>query len=225
MAENVIRKDVIKVSIDTDSKALESLIDMLDELKKQLTGGVSDGLDDLKKSVKGAGQEDGIEELAKDAKKLTDEANKATKSVQKTAKTDFTKLKSSLKKVGDYLSTIAKKAAGAAYAGMKKLASVSFKALGAGLAGAATAVAWTVKNSVQAYADYEQLVGGVETLFKGNAKTVEKYANDAYKTAGLSANEYMETVTSFSASLISSLGGDTEKSAKYAHTAIVDMAD
>lgn len=225
MAENIIRKDVIQVTVDTDAKGLESVVEMLDELKKKLTGGVNDGLDDLKKSVKGAGNEDGLEQLADDAKKLSENANKATKSVKNTAKADFTKLKSSLKKVGDQLSTIAKKAAGAAYAGMKKLAGVSFKALAAGLAGAATAVGFVVKNSVQAYADYEQLVGGVETLFKGNAKTVEKYANDAYKTAGLSANEYMDTVTSFSASLISSLGGDTEKAASYAHTAIVDMAD
>ena len=225
MPDNIIRKDVIQVSIDADSKGLESIIEMLDELKKQLTGGVNDGLDDLKKSVKGAGKEDGIEELAKDAKKLTDEANKATKSVKNTAKTDFTKLKNSLKKVGDHLSTIAKKAAGAAYAGLKKVAGISFKALTVGLTGAATAIGFVVKNSVQAYADYEQLVGGVDTLFKENSSTVQKYANDAYKTAGLSANDYMDTVTSFSASLISSLGGDTGKAAEYANTAIVNMAD
>ena len=64
---------------------------------------------------------------------------------------------------------------------------------------------------VTAYADYEQLVGGVETLFQDSSGKVLDYANNAYKTAGLSANEYMETVTSFSASLLSSLGGDTEK--------------
>ena len=67
------------------------------------------------------------------------------------------------------------------------------------------------KQAITSYADYEQLVGGVETLFKDSAPIVQKYANEAYKTAGLSANEYMETVTSFSASLISSLGGDTKK--------------
>lgn len=225
MAENVIRKDVIQVKIDTDAKALESVVDMLDDLKKQLTGGVDDGLDNLKKSVKGAGKEDGIEKLSNDAKKLTDSAGKATKSMKKTASVDLGKLKESLRKVKEHLGNIAKKAAGAAYAGLKKVAGVSFKALSVGIAGAAAAVGVMVKNSVQSYADYEQLVGGVETLFKKNAGTVQKYANNAYKTAGLSANEYMETVTSFSASLISSLGGDTEKSAKYAHTAIVDMAD
>ena len=81
------------------------------------------------------------------------------------------------------------------------------------------------KQSLDSYADYEQLTGGVETLFKGSASTVEEYAHNAYKTAGLSANEYMDTVTSFSASLLQSLGNDTEKSAKYADQAITDMSD
>lgn len=81
------------------------------------------------------------------------------------------------------------------------------------------------KQSLNSYADYEQLAGGVETLFKDNADTVKNYANNAYKTAGLSANEYMETVTSFSASLLQSLNGDTAKSANVADMAITDMAD
>ena len=81
------------------------------------------------------------------------------------------------------------------------------------------------KDALDSYADYEQLVGGVETLFKDNASTVEDYANNAYKTAGLSANDYMETVTSFSASLLQSLNGDTAKSAQVADMAITDMAD
>lgn len=81
------------------------------------------------------------------------------------------------------------------------------------------------KQALNSYADYEQLVGGVETLFKDSAGVVENYANNAYKTAGLSANEYMETVTSFSASLLQSLGNDTSKSAEYADRAIIDMSD
>ena len=68
------------------------------------------------------------------------------------------------------------------------------------------------KAVLTAYADYEQLVGGVDTLFKESSAEMQQYAANAYKTAGLSANEYMETVTGFSASLIQSLGGDTEKS-------------
>ena len=81
------------------------------------------------------------------------------------------------------------------------------------------------KQSMELSAEYEQLVGGVETLFSESSEKVKRYANDAYKTAGLSANEYMDTVTSFSASLLQSLGGDTEKAADYANLAITDMSD
>lgn len=81
------------------------------------------------------------------------------------------------------------------------------------------------KQALDGYANYEQLAGGVETLFKESAGTIQDYADRAYKTAGLSANEYMETVTSFSASLIQSLGGDTAAAAEYANRAIVSMSD
>lgn len=81
------------------------------------------------------------------------------------------------------------------------------------------------KQAIQSYAQYEQLVGGVDTLFKDSSAKVQEYANNAYKTAGMSANEYMETVTSFSASLISSLDGDTEKASEVANRAIIDMSD
>lgn len=98
-------------------------------------------------------------------------------------------------------------------------------AVGATTAAAAAGVASLVKESVQSFAEYEQLVGGVETLFKDSAGIVQEYANAAYKTAGLSANDYMKTVTSFSASLLQSLGGDTAEAAKVADMAIIDMAD
>lgn len=90
---------------------------------------------------------------------------------------------------------------------------------------AATATAALVKSAVTAYSDYEQLVGGVETLFKDSASEVQKYAANAYQTAGLSANEYMETVTGFSASLLQSLDGDTKAAAEKANVAITDMSD
>ena len=90
---------------------------------------------------------------------------------------------------------------------------------------ASGAIVALTKQAVESYAEYEQLVGGVETLFKNNADTVQQYAANAYKTAGLSANEYMSTVTSFSASLLQSLGGDTEAAAKYADMAVSDMSD
>lgn len=95
----------------------------------------------------------------------------------------------------------------------------------AAVAAAGTAIVAIGKQAIEQYAEYEQLVGGVETLFKQSADTVMSYAENAYKTAGLSANEYMNTVTSFSASLLQSLGGDTEAAAKYADMAITDMSD
>ena len=139
---------------------------------------------------------------------------------------------------------------------MKGIGSSAIK-VGKGLAvagaAAATAVTALVSKSVGAFADYEQLTGGVETLFGAGGRSVEEYAqsvgksvsdiqgkydslmsaqnvvlenaNKAYMTAGMSANEYMDTVTGFSASLISSLGGDTNKAADYANSALVDMAD
>ena len=109
--------------------------------------------------------------------------------------------------------------------GLGKGAAAVGKAVGAGMVVAGTAVAGLATQSIQAYASYEQLVGGVDTLFKESSGKVQEYARNAYKTAGLSANEYMETVTSFSASLLQSLGGDTEKAADKANTAITDMSD
>jgi predicted metal-binding transcription factor (methanogenesis marker protein 9) len=103
----------------------------------------------------------------------------------------------------------------------KGAAKVALAAVGA----TAAAVGALVKQAVESYAEYEQLVGGVDTLFGSASAEVQKKADNAYKTAGMSANEYMETVTGFSASLIQSLGGDTEKAAKYADMAITDMSD
>ncbi len=91
------------------------------------------------------------------------------------------------------------------------------------------AVAGAVKNigeaAIQSYGEYEQLVGGVETLFKSSADTVMQYAANAYQTAGMSANEYMTTVTAFSASLLQSMGNDTDAAAEKANLAITDMSD
>ena len=105
--------------------------------------------------------------------------------------------------------------------GLKTAAKIGTAAVTAAAAGITALTTAAVKN----YAEYEQLVGGVDTLFKKSSQKVQEYAANAYKTAGLSANEYMSTVTSFSASLLQSLGGDTEKAAKYADMAISDMSD
>ncbi len=98
-------------------------------------------------------------------------------------------------------------------------------AMGAVAVAAGAAAVSLGKEVIAAYADYEQLVGGVDTLFKESSQELQTYAANAYKTAGMSANDYMETVTSFSASLIQSLGGDTEAAVKYADMAITDMSD
>lgn len=101
----------------------------------------------------------------------------------------------------------------------------TFKVIGGAVAGIATAISGITVAATNAYADYEQLVGGVDTLFKESSEKLQKYADEAFKTAGLSANDYMETATSFSASLLQSLEGDTEKAVEYADTAIRDMSD
>ena len=119
----------------------------------------------------------------------------------------------------------AKEKIGDAFEKIGHAAVVTGKAIATGLAAGATAVGALVKSSVDGYAEYEQLVGGVETLFKDSSSKVREYAAEAYNSAGLSANEYMSTVTSFSASLLQGLGGNTEAAAEAANKAIVDMSD
>ena len=120
-------------------------------------------------------------------------------------------------KVGSAASTVGKGIFNVA----TNVAKVSVAATTAG----ATAISALTGLAINSYADYEQLVGGVETLYKTSADKVQQYAADAYKTAGLSANEYMNTATTFAAALVSSLGGDTEQAAELANTAIGDMSD
>lgn len=112
--------------------------------------------------------------------------------------------------------------------GLQNIGSIGVKAFGAvatGVTAASVAVGTLVTASVNAYASYEQLVGGVDTLFKDSSAKVQEYADEAYKTAGLSANEYMSSVTGFSASLLQSLDGDTAAAADKANQAIIDMSD
>lgn len=113
-------------------------------------------------------------------------------------------------KIGDAATTVAKTVT---------------KTLVAAITGVGTAIASVYKTAVEDYAEYEQLVGGAETIFGDDAETVLEYASQAYETAGLSANDYLEQVTSFSASLVSSLEGDTAAAVEYANLAIEDMSD
>lgn len=94
-----------------------------------------------------------------------------------------------------------------------------------GKAAAVIGIGKIIGDSINEGGKLQQSIGGIETLFKDSADAVIKNSKEAYKTAGLSANEYMETVTSFSASLLQSLGGDTEKAVKYSDMAITDMSD
>ena len=140
------------------------------------------------------------------------------------ATADVNKTKQQIKALDDELDKSPGKFAKVGEAIKSGLATAA-KAATAAVAAASAAVGVLIKQSIADYGEYEQLVGGVETLFKDSAKTVMGYAKDAYKTAGLSANDYMETVTSFSASLLQSMGNDTEAAAKKANVAITDMAD
>lgn len=137
---------------------------------------------------------------------VTIEFNGDTKNLEKDINGIGSKVKSGLSKIGSI--------AGTALKGV----TIAIGAVSSGLAGLSVA-------SVNSYADLEQNAGGIETLFKSSADKVIKNAENAYKTAGMSANQYMSTVTSFSASLLQSLGGDTEAAAKSADMAIIDMAD
>lgn len=108
---------------------------------------------------------------------------------------------------------------------LANLASSGIQAAISGLKNLGSAVLNVGKQAIEAYSQQEQMIGGVETLYKDSAPIVEQYANNAFKTAGMSANQYMETVTGFSASLLQSLGGDTAKAAEYGNRAVTDMAD
>lgn len=108
---------------------------------------------------------------------------------------------------------------------LQTAASAGLKAVTAAGAAAGAGIAVAGKQALDAYATWEQAVGGVDTLFKSASGTVQKYAAEAYKTAGVGANDYMNQVTSFAASLVSSLGGDTAKAAEMGNQAIIDMSD
>lgn len=143
-----------------------------------------------------------MDKAGKSASELGEEAAKSGRQAQE-ASGGYTVFK-------NVLANLASSAIGAAVNGLKNLGA---------------AVLNVGKQAIEAYAQNEQLVGGVQTLFKDSAGIVQDYANNAYKAAGMSANEYMNTVTSFSASLIQSLGGDTKAAAELGNTAVQDMSD
>ena len=143
-----------------------------------------------------------MDKAGKSASELGEEAAKSGRQAQE-ASGGYTVFK-------NVLANLASSAIGAAVNGLKNLGA---------------AVLNVGKQAIEAYSQNEQLVGGVQTLFKDSAGVVQDYANNAYKAAGMSANEYMDTVTSFTASLIQSLGGDTKAAAELGNTAVQDMSD
>ena len=207
-------------ALETQRNKLSVLASGYDSAKKKV--------DELTKEFNKSAKESGTS--SEKTKKLADELKKAEKEAEE-AKKEMDDYAQSVSKAGknsedakgkiskliNGLGTVAKGIG----SGLVTAAKVGTAAVGAAAAGITALTTAAVNN----YAEYEQLVGGVETLFGKSADTVQQYAANAYKTAGLSANDYMSTVTSFSASLLQSLGGDTEAAAKYADMAVSDMSD
>lgn len=130
--------------------------------------------------------------------------------------------------IGSHMISMASQAASAASSigsHFASIASVAAKGVAAGAAAATTAIAGLTTAALSSYSSYEQLTGGVETLFGESAGVVEQYAANAYSASGISANQYMEQVTGFAASLLQSLDGDTAAAAETANTAVQDMSD
>lgn len=151
------------------------------------------------------------------------DTNGVEKGFQK-LKTDANALATSMSDAGNEMGGLSSRAKvlGKGLLSVGKAAAVAGAAITAALGAAVVSLS---KKAVTAYADYEQLVGGVETLFKDSSSKVIQYAENAFYTSGVSANKYMEIVTGFSASLLSSLGNDTDKAADVANMALVDMSD
>ena len=192
--------DEIGTSLGKASKEYQDQEKVVKDLENKQNS-YNKAVDDAKIKLNGAQAE--VNKTSKELKDLGTNTQEAGDAAKEASNEGFTVFKG-------ILANLASQAITAALNGLKKLGS---------------AVIDVGKQAISAYADYEQLVGGVETLFKDSAKEVQNYANMAYKTAGLSANEYMETVTSFSASLLQGLGGDTAKAAEIADMAIIDMSD
>ena len=193
--ENDRRTQNWQIQLNNAKAALNGMEAELKENNTALSE-TSNGMKDNESSAKKMA--DGMDDARKDTDALGNELEDTSNKAEKSEQR-FEKLGSVLKGLGVAMGTVVV-AAGAAAVSLGK-------------------------QVITAYADYEQLVGGVDTLFKDSSGKLQDYAANAYKTAGLSANEYMETVTGFSASLIQSLGGDTDKAVKYADLAVTDMSD
>ena len=200
-------------ALKLDPKNTELLAQKQDVLGRNIAA-TAERLETLKEAQRQMGsyakltdaQKESYNQLSVEITKAEHALNSMNEEVKSMDRMDLSKLKEGLSQAG-------KVAAGVA------------ATVAAAVAAAATAIGKLMKDAINSYAAYEQNVGGVETLFKENADIVIKNAKNAYRTAGVSANQYMQTVTSFSASLLQSTGKDTKKAAQIADMAFIDMAD
>lgn len=232
---------VLSSQYESSKAKVDKLTKAFNESVKN-TGAASEESQRLAKELSDA--ENSTEKLSKELEKYAKSADDAKKNSEELGE-EVEDAGEKAEKTSGKFSKLAEKIG----SGLKTAAKIGAAAVTA----AGTAIVALTKSSIDAYAEYEQLVGGVETLFGAGGKSIEEYAasvgksieeiedkywdlrqannevlnnaDKAFQTAGLSANQYMETVTSFSASLIQSLGGDTIKAAEYADMAIIDMAD
>lgn len=200
-------------ALKLDPKNITLWAEKQDVLKKNIQA-TKEKLDTLKEAQRQMGAYNSLTDEQKESyRALSVEITKSKNAlkdmksqVQALPGINLDSLKNGLKKVGEVAEEVT-----------KKMLQVTTAVSGA-LAGLVTA-------GVKSYADFEQNLGGVETLFGDSANKVAENAKKAFATAGVSANEYMAGVTSFSASLLQSLGGDTEKAADIADMAFIDMSD
>ena len=202
--------------VDNDSqKKLAAQSDVLNrqlEVQQQRLGEVQKALDYAKANYS---------ENSNEVQRWQQALNNATTDVNRTKK-QLDELETGVEGVGDAMDGAGQKTS--LFGDMLK-SNLLGDAIKSGVKAVASGIKSLISEAVESYGEYEQLVGGVETLFGSSADTVIKNAENAYKTAGLSANAYMETVTSFSASLLQSMGNDTEAAAKKADQALTDMSD
>lgn len=203
----------INKSLKVDPKNTEILSQKYELLSKNIDAS-KERLEALKQAQKDMGdyskltdeQKNKYRELTREITNSETAINNMSKELKNMSVINLDKVKNTLSEIG----TVAAK---------------TIAVVGAAVSAASAAVGAVIKNGVESYAELEQNLGGVETLFKDNADVVKENAAKAFETAGISANEYMQTVTSFSASLLQSLGGDTSKAAQVADMALIDMAD
>lgn len=202
--------------VDNDSqKKLAAQSDVLNrqlEVQQQRLGEVQKALDYAKANYS---------ENSSEVQRWQQALNNATTDVNRTKK-QLNELETGVENVGDAMDGAGQKTS--VFGDVLK-ANLLGSAIVSGIKAVASGIKSLISGAIEGYGEYEQLVGGVETLFGSSANTVIKNAENAYKTAGLSANAYMETVTSFSASLLQSMGNDTEAAAKKADQALTDMSD